>query len=137
MMKTNKCSKYLLLSFIAILIVIVSACAAPGNGANDRITEEEARQIAEDFVSNSPTFTFDGIEDTLQLVETLYPDVENAWQFVYQFESRHAGYGNRTGQILAQVITAHEAVITVEQGEIKSALMDGKWDMLHQKMLYD
>ena len=27
---------------------------------------------------NSSTFTFDGIEDTLQLVETLYPDIENA-----------------------------------------------------------
>jgi hypothetical protein len=98
-------------------------------------TESEARQIAEDFVKNSPTFRFDGIEDSLELVETLYPDIENAWQFVFQFESRQAGYGDRTGQILAEVITPHEAIITVEQGEVTNAIMDEKWDMITQKLI--
>jgi hypothetical protein len=37
--------------------------------------------------------------------------------------------------MLAQVITPHEAVITVERGEIKSAIMDEKWNMINQKML--
>lgn len=99
------------------------------------ITEDNSRQIAEEFVENSPTFKFDGIEHSLELAETLYPDIENAWAFVFQFESRHAGYGNRTGQMLAQVITPHEAIITVENGHVKSAVMDGKWDMINQKML--
>jgi hypothetical protein len=99
------------------------------------VTEENSRQIALEFVENSPTFKFDGIEESLELVETLYPDIENAWQFVFQFESRHAGYGDRTGEILAQVITPHEAIITVENGAVKSAVMDGKWDMIDQKML--
>lgn len=31
--------------------------------------------------------------------------------------------------------TQHKAVINVEQGEIKSAVMDEKWDMTNQKML--
>jgi hypothetical protein len=69
------------------------------------------------------------------LAETLYPDIENAWTFVIRFESRHAGYGDRTGQMLAQVITTHEAVVTVERGAIESAIMDEKWDMINQKML--
>jgi hypothetical protein len=99
------------------------------------ITEENSRQLAEEFVKNSPTFEFDGMEDSLKLVETLYPDIENAWQFVFQFESRHAGYGDRTGQMLAQVITPHEAIITVENGKVESAVMDEKWDMINQKML--
>ena len=77
-----------------------------------------------------------GKDDNLwQVLETPYPDIENAWTFVYRFESRHAGYGDRTGQMLAQVITPHEAVITVERGEIKSAIMDEKWDMINQKIL--
>jgi hypothetical protein len=97
-------------------------------------TEENSRQLADEFVRNSPTFKFDGIEDSLKLVETLYSDIENAWQFVFQFESRHAGYGNRTGQMLAQVITPHEAIITVEDGEVKSAVIDEKWDMINQRM---
>jgi hypothetical protein len=100
-------------------------------------TESEARQMAEEFVRNSPTFQFDGIEESITLVETLYPDTENAWQFVFQFESANAGLGDRTGQMVAEVITPHEAIITVEQGEIKNAVMDGKWDMIHQEMLGD
>ncbi len=98
-------------------------------------TEEAARKKAEEFVKNSPTFTFDGIQESLKLVETLYPDIENAWQFVFRFESRHAGYGDRTGEMLAQAITPHEATIAIEQGEIKNAVMDEKWDMTNQKLL--
>jgi len=100
-----------------------------------RYTGEQARRTAEEFVRNSATFQFDGIGDSLELVETLYPDMEYAWQFVFRFESRHAGYGDRTGQMLAQVITPHEAVITVERGEVINAIMDEKWDMMAQEML--
>jgi|GEM_PF-3163609 len=97
--------------------------------------ETQARNLAEQFVRNSPTFVFDGIEESLKLVETLYPGGENTWTFVFYFESRHAGYGDRSGQALAQVITPHEAVITIEQNEIKSAVMDEKWDMLTQQIV--
>lgn len=97
--------------------------------------EEESRDIAREFVENSPTFEFDGIEESLELVETLYPDILYAWQFVFRFESRHAGYGDRTGQVLAQVITPHRSIITVEEGEVVSAVLDGKWDMMNQEML--
>jgi hypothetical protein len=134
-MKASKYLKYLLISVLAALALITSACTTPDNGGNDRMTEEEARQMAENFVKNSPTFTFDGIEDTLQLVETLYPDIENAWQFVFQFESRQAGYGDRTGQMLLQVITPHEAIVTVEHGEVTSAVLDGNWDMKEQRFI--
>ncbi|MDD5511230.1 MAG: META domain-containing protein [Dehalococcoidales bacterium] len=99
------------------------------------VTEEQAEQTAINFVKNSPTFVFDGIENTLELVETLYPDIENAWQFVYDFDSQHTGYGDRTGQMLAQVITPHQAIITVEKGQVISAIMDEKWDMLKQGMI--
>ncbi|MFW6056028.1 MAG: hypothetical protein ACOC9B_01780 [Chloroflexota bacterium] len=99
------------------------------------INEEGAQEIAENFVRNSPTFAFDGMPETLELMETLYPDIENAWGFVFQFESRHAGYGDRTGENLPQVITFHEAHITVQDGEVISALMDEKWDMLAQESI--
>jgi hypothetical protein len=112
-------------------------------------TEEEAKEIAEDFVKTSPTFVFDGIEDNLKLTniaaftrKEIPEDVPDSgeikgWEFVYEFESRHAGYGNRTGEILAQVITPHTAVITVEQDKITTALMDGKWDMMKQQLVGD
>ena len=134
-MKARKYLKYLLISVLATLALITSACATPDNSGNDRMTEEEARQMAENFVKNCPTFTFDGIEETLQMVETLYPDIENAWQFVFRFESRQAGYGDRTGQMLLPVITPHEAIVTVEQGDVTSAVLDGKWDMKEQRFI--
>lgn len=99
------------------------------------LTEEGSRKLAERFVRNSPTFVFDGIDGTLHLAETLYPDIEKSWQFVYRFESAHAGYGDRTGQNLAEVITPHEAIVTVEQGEVKSAVMDEQWDMINQEII--
>jgi len=105
--------------------------------ASEGFTEETAQQIAENFVRNSPTFVFDGIVDSLELMETLYPDIENAWQFVFRFDSRHAGYGDRTGQMLAQVITPHETAIMVESGKVKSAFIDEKWDMINQKLTAD
>lgn len=99
------------------------------------ISEEQSRQIAEDFVRNCPTFKFDGIADTLMLLETLYPETENTWKFAYSFESANVGYGDRTGQALDELITLHQAVITVQDGMVDRAVMDGSWDMIDQQLI--
>jgi hypothetical protein len=100
-----------------------------------RVSQEESLKIAEDFVRRSSTFVFDGIEDSLQFVKRLDSDLKYTWTFVFKFESRQAGYGDRTGQLLAEVITPHEAEVTVECGEVKTAVVDGRWDMLSEKFL--
>jgi hypothetical protein len=100
-------------------------------------TQEESLQIAKQFVRNEATFVFDGISDSLRLIDTITLRCPSCWQFVFRFESRQAGYGDRTGQMLAQVITPHEAVVTVEQGEVKSAVIDEKWDMINQQLLLE
>ena len=92
-------------------------------------------KIAKDYLLNSPTFKFDGIEDTLELVATNQGVCPYCWQFVFEFQCQHAGYGDRADQILLDVITLHTASITVEQGEAISAIMDDKWDMIKQKMI--
>ena len=99
------------------------------------VTEEGARQVADDFVRNSPTFVFDGIPETLELVDVKPLEVEGAWTVAVRFDSRQAGYGDRTGQMLAEVITPHEAVVVVRDAAVFSATMDGTWDMLAQKTL--
>jgi len=100
-----------------------------------QMSKEESQGVAEEFVKNSPTFTFDGIEDTLRLTGALTARCPYCWVFIFEFDSRHAGYGDRTGQALAEVITPHRAVIAVEQLEITSAIMDYEWDMLRQTMI--
>ena len=60
------------LVLLIALPLIMGACtitrADPVNG-NDQYTEDFSRQIAEEFVRNSPTFQFDGIEGSLELVD--------------------------------------------------------------------
>lgn len=102
--------------------------------------------LAEDFVINSPTFLFDGIDETLKLTNTAAysektisknntGDTINSCVFTFTFESSSAGYGDRSGQMVSQVITPHEAVIAVEQGKIISAILDNVWDIVNQKLL--
>jgi|GEM_PF-2770129 PGF-CTERM protein len=97
--------------------------------------KKKSREIAEEYLLNTLTFRFDGIEDSLKLVDTNTLECPYCWEFVFEFQCRHAGYGNRTGQMLAQVITLHTARIIVEQGRVTSAIMDEKWDMLEQKVI--
>ena len=125
----------LVMAALVVLPVLASAGTTQVSGDQTTLSEYQARQKAEEFVRECPTFVYDGIEDTLALSETLYPDMENSWTFVFEFESRHAGYGDRDGQMLAQVITPHEATVTIENGKVKTALLDGQWDMTAQQLI--
>jgi len=120
--------------FLGIMVFSATACRSSGEGP-DVQSQEDAQQQALEYLNSSPTFAFDGIQGSIELTDTVTPGTPGSWTFVYEFESAHAGYGNREGQILAQVITRHTAYITVQQGEITSAQLDNTWDMLKQKEL--
>lgn len=98
-----------------------------------QITDEESKEIARNFVENSATYKFDGFD--LESRETMVMRCPYCWQFIFVFQSRAAGYGDRTGKMLAQVITPHITVVTVIEGEVKAALLDGNWDMVKQEMI--
>ena len=95
---------------------------------------EEAEEIALEWLRNAPTFSFDGIEGTMRIIDSVilesYPE---QYVITIGFECAHAGYGNRTGEVLAQVVTEHTAVITIVTGEVQSAIIDGTWDELNQR----
>lgn len=97
-------------------------------------TEEGAVNVAVHFLKNSPTYKFDGIPETLKVIDTrILESLPVQYVVTIAFDSRHAGYGDRTGQVLAQVITPHEIVITVVEGEVIRAVVDDKWDELNQR----
>jgi len=95
---------------------------------------DAAMKVALYFVKNGPTYIFDGMVDTLRVIRT---DVLESYPLQYLvtigFDSRHAGYGDRTGQVLLQVITHHIAVVKVVNGKVVSAVLDEKWDELNQR----
>jgi len=105
-------------------------------------TERRVLNIGTDFIKDSPTFKFDGIEETLELEQVMIRET-SPLQYVltYNFNSRYAGYGDRLGQVVADVITIHRAVIIltvelVENGasyEIDAAHIDGRWNILEQE----
>ena len=99
-------------------------------------TTEAVLGIAQEFIKSSPTFAFDGIEETLSLelvaIRESFPE-----QYVIEadFESLHGGYGDRADEMVIQVITPYSMNLVVINGEVTSAILDGKWDELNQLQL--
>lgn len=96
-----------------------------------------AIEIARKYIQSSPTFAFDGIPESLDMisVNTLesYPV---QYRIEFAFDSSQSGYGNREGQMLAQVITPHKTSILVSEGQVISAVTDETWDEInHQYVL--
>ncbi len=99
----------------------------------ESFTAEESLEIARQFVLNSPTYKFDGLE--LQHVETMEGECQSCWIFVFEFTSRHGGYGDRSKQMVTQVMTKHTARVTVENGKVVHSVLDDVWDMINQEMI--
>jgi hypothetical protein len=114
---------------MASLIVLAftgMSCTGSNTGS-----QEQSRRVAFEFVKQEATYRFDGIPETLKVTGTT--SAGSGWKYTVAFDSRHAGYGNRTGQVLAEVITHHTAEVTVEGGKVTRAVMDGQWDMINQR----
>jgi hypothetical protein len=118
---------------LALLMLFPALVLAGLAGCDSENKEVQAQQIAQNFAENEATFKFDGMKDTFKLTETKV--LSDGYEFVLEFESSQAGYGDRTDMVLAQVITPHQDVIVVKQGQVFSAVMDGKWDMMTQQFL--
>ncbi len=138
-------------SLLLVLVVCVLVTAAGGffllwGGKSQEEQREAAVQAAESWIRNSsPTFAFDGTGLELQAVERNAREGEApaAYMMVFEFESRHAGYGDRSGEMLAQVITPHELEVRVEKDpksgrwKVVRAVTDGVFDELTGEFLKD
>jgi len=94
----------------------------------------EAEDMAIDFLKNGPTFSFDGVPGSIEVVDVIAAESYPVQYFItLAFECSHAGYGDREGEILAQVISTHEIRIALSNGVIGSAIIDNQWDELIQR----
>lgn len=95
---------------------------------------DQSRQIAEEWIrNNSPTYTFDGSDLTLVSEEELVAG--ESYAFLFSFVSSAAGYGDRSDQMVAQVITPHTMEVVVENLQVVSAITDGVYDEVVAEML--
>jgi hypothetical protein len=116
---------------LVVLLGIMIAAGVSCNGSAGSL--DKSRETGRVFVTQEATYRFDGMADTLKLAGTV--TIANGWKFTYEFSSSHAGYGNRTGQMLAEVITPHTAIVSVQNGAVIEAVMDGVWDMVKLQMI--
>ena len=136
--------KYINLTIIfSVAFVLLGAGCFGGSKQTDqqqRFSLKESQKIAKIWIKNeSPTYTYDGSKLKLKKSMKTSPrdggDCKSCYEFVFEFESSQAGYGNRKDEMSAQVITDHEMQVIVEQGEVVQAITDDKYDEMRAKML--
>ncbi len=128
-------NKKIIIWLLVILVIVAGTYLFLGSTVDEVPKLNDSREIAENWIINeSPTFVFDGENLTFERDEILG---EKKYKFVFSFESRAAGYGDRTDEVLAQVITPHTMEIVLEEGEVVSAITDEIFDEMQGKMLED
>ncbi|MEK9181281.1 MAG: hypothetical protein AAB871_03535 [Patescibacteria group bacterium] len=131
MSKAYKISFGVLTAAIALLLVtlFVFKVNVPKESELTGQSQQAAAGLAENWIKDeSKTYSFDGFDLTLSNISTL--TCQNCYQASFAFQSSHAGLGDRSEQILAQVITPHKIVVTVKDGAISSAITDEIYDEL-------
>lgn len=95
---------------------------------------EKAIQKAREFAITHPTFSFDGIQQSLDVnLVSVIESKPPVYVVQLSFDSVHTGYGNRIGQTLKDVTTYHVMKVMVSDYGIGSAIIDGMWDEFNQK----
>ncbi|MDW7732279.1 MAG: hypothetical protein SCH66_07605 [Methanolobus sp.] len=97
------------------------------------INENQAKVIAREWIVNAPTYSFDG--SNLTFVDYRSGEHSSEHILTYTFNSSHGGYGNRTDQMVTQVMTNHTIEITLYDRNVVFATIDGVWDEREQSMM--
>ena len=140
-------NKKYIIGLLLVLLVVIGAVVYFGrqeqtpvdttvDQQQGEMTVVQARQIAQTWIeNNSPTYTHDGSDLTLVTEDTIIPGLR--FEFIYSFVSTAAGYGDRSGEMVAQVITPHTMEVIVDNGQVVSAVTDEVYDELQGRMITD
>lgn len=121
---------------IMVVVLLLSAWLIGDDkveGGNSA-TIGEAREMASNWITQeSPTYLFNGSD--LQLEEERIIKEGKSYEFTFLFISSSAGYGDRTDEMTAQVITPHVTRVVVTDGVVVSAITDDMYSELEEKMI--
>ena len=122
---------------LALLLLLGGAAAAAYYPLAGPAGSSAGIRVAEDFVRNSPTFRFDGIEDTFKLESSrAIKFCPGCYEYAFYFESRHPGVGDRTGIQLRNIITPHRVVVNMTyETNVVMGVMDESWDIGRQLII--
>jgi len=119
-----------------VLILITAAMVSTSTDTQKTpVGVDAAIQAAKSFITKEATFKFDGMKDTLKLDATgTFPE-PGVYEVTCDFTSAHGGYGDRTGMFVTEALTPHRCILIVSNDRVTSALMDGTYDMIAQKII--
>ena len=90
------------------------------------ITENDFEKIIDftrQFVLTGPTFSYDGIADSLEIEIVSADDSNSKFILEGKFKTLHAGYGNRENLDLPEDITLHTIVVSIVDEKVISAVI--------------
>lgn len=130
--------RFLLITGVACIVIVA---AFGGMVATAQPVDESGLYGIDDvisaghtFIIGDETFAFDGMPETLTITHTGTPSSPYTFELIVSFTCAHGGYGDRTGMMVTQALTPHTAVLTITKNKVTSAVLDGQWDMLLEKM---
>ena len=116
---------------ILFIVILVVGCISQTH------TAEEAQEIAVEYITTAPTFTFDGIPQTLEVTRVEPLNCESCYEVTIKFSSGYPGFGARSAYFLVRRITPHTAKVRVEKGQVTRAIIDGIWDEMKQESIVE
>jgi hypothetical protein len=93
---------------------------------------QKSTDMAKQFIVSSPTFSYDGILESLEIEILSVDEFESRILLEGRFKTLHGGYGDRGKQNLSENITSHVIEIVMVDEKIISAVIDSKWDEINQ-----
>jgi hypothetical protein len=101
----------------------------------DELTKDDSQKIIDftkQFIMTSPTFSYDGIPDSLEIKITSSDSSNSGFLLEGKFKTVHTGYGDRENLDLSEDITLHTILVSIVDEKIISAVIDNQWDELNQ-----
>ncbi len=124
-----------LIGIVAVMIVILIGFLVFTAEEPTPITDKDhnAQEIAQDWIiENASTFTERGGME-LEHIDTTEVG-EEVYEVTFEFESSFAGHGPvYDDEMTAQVITPHTIVVTIDEGNVVSAITDDYYDEMNNK----
>ncbi len=129
--------KTVLIGVAVALVLIAIFFVNQDKEVDDSVyTIDESRVVAQNWIKQeSPTYTYDG--ENLSLQQETVVEEGSEYKFVFSFESRSGGYGDRTDLMTTQAITPHEIRVVVLNNEVIEAINDDVYDEIRDILVED
>ncbi len=133
-MEYLKEQKVNILIIVGLLLIIGFVLWPLFSDTPEEVEMAEAENVALSWLeTEAPTYVFDGFEP--EITSTTQADCPNCYLVEIVFKTQAAGFGDRTEEMAAQVITEREIKILVEDNQVTEAITDGLYSEVKDQML--